>query len=159
MTLLPCQQVDHWLEYSLVRLSLQSVTSVTLDQLDSVLTARVFLVGYHFSLADIAVYSSLRGIYTTPLSLSCLSPSLSLSLSCLSLSPSSLSPSPSSLFTHSLLYSIAPFRKNPSYFLLSVHMYYHKKIHRGFALQCFHSLCSCGSDTSSLLLPQHHQMV
>ena len=62
-TWLPCVhvQVDHWLEYSLVELSQQTTTSETLARLDAVLASRVFLVGYHFSLADIAVFSSVRG--------------------------------------------------------------------------------------------------
>ncbi|CAI8048419.1 Bifunctional glutamate/proline--tRNA ligase, partial [Geodia barretti] len=62
-------EVDHWLEYSVARLTQQAATSATLAELDAVLVSRVFLVGYHFSLADIAVYSSLR-VVSQSLSLS-----------------------------------------------------------------------------------------
>ena len=48
------------MEYSLSQLTQQSATPNILAQLDAVMESRVFLVGYHFSLADIAVYSSLR---------------------------------------------------------------------------------------------------
>ena len=48
----------------MARLTQQAATSATLAELDAVLVSRVFLVGYHFSLADIAVYSSLRGQFS-----------------------------------------------------------------------------------------------
>ena len=53
-------QVDHWMEYSLSQLTQQSATPTVLAQLDAVMASRMFLVGYHFSLADIAVYSSIQ---------------------------------------------------------------------------------------------------
>ena len=59
-------EVDHWLEFSLVSLSQQQSADISssLARLDSVLGPRTYLVGYDLSLADLAVYSSLRGQQT-----------------------------------------------------------------------------------------------
>ena len=52
-------QIDHWLEYSVTSISVQCDIKNVKSYL---LTPRVFLVGYSLSLADIAVYSALRGV-------------------------------------------------------------------------------------------------
>ena len=57
-------EIDHWLEFSLTSLSQQQQNadiSTSLDHLEAVLGPRTYLVGYDLSLADLAVYSSLRG--------------------------------------------------------------------------------------------------
>ena len=57
-------EIDHWLEFSLTSLSQQQQSSLltsSLDHLEAVLGPRTYLVGYDLSLADLAVYSSLRG--------------------------------------------------------------------------------------------------
>ena len=56
-------EIDHWLEFSLTSLSQQqgADVSTSLSRLEAVLAARTYLVGYDLSLADLAVYSSLRG--------------------------------------------------------------------------------------------------
>jgi glutathione S-transferase len=56
-------EVDHWLEFSLVSLSQQQNADISssLARLDAVLGPRTYLVGYDLTLADLAVYSSLRG--------------------------------------------------------------------------------------------------
>ena len=56
-------EIDHWLEFSLSSLSQQQGADVSnsLDRLEAVLGPRTYLVGYDLSLADLAVYSSLRG--------------------------------------------------------------------------------------------------
>lgn len=58
-------EIDHWLEFSLISLNQQQNTdiSTSLARLDAVLGPRTYLVGYDLSLADLAVYSSLRGKY------------------------------------------------------------------------------------------------
>ena len=56
-------EIDHWLEFSLTSLGQQqnADVSTSLDRLEAVLGPRMYLVGYDLSLADLAVYSSLRG--------------------------------------------------------------------------------------------------
>ena len=56
-------EIDHWLEFSLVSLSQQQNADIrsSLARLNAVLGPRTYLVGYDLSLADLAVYSSLRG--------------------------------------------------------------------------------------------------
>ncbi len=54
-------QIDHWLDYSVSQLSRQNFTEDVLSHLDAILAPRVYLVGHNLSLADIAVYGSLRG--------------------------------------------------------------------------------------------------
>ena len=57
-------EIDHWLEFSLISLSQQQQSAdvgTSLARLDAVLGPRTYLVGYDLSLADLAVYSSLRG--------------------------------------------------------------------------------------------------
>ena len=56
-------EIDHWLEYSVTALSQhQSATlGSALERLDLVLGPRVYLVGYDMTLADLAVYSAVRG--------------------------------------------------------------------------------------------------
>lgn len=56
-------EIDHWLEHSLTALSQHQGATPTsaLEQLDGVLGPRVYLVGYDMTLADLAVYSAVRG--------------------------------------------------------------------------------------------------
>lgn len=56
-------EIDHWLEYSVTALSQHQGATPTsaLERLDSVLGPRVYLVGYGVTLADLAVYSAVRG--------------------------------------------------------------------------------------------------
>ncbi len=54
-------EVDHWMEYSLTHLSPGPDQQKVLTRLDDILEPRVYLVGYNLSLADLAVYSFLRG--------------------------------------------------------------------------------------------------
>ena len=56
-------EIDHWLEFSLSQLTQQqgAPPTVAFDRLDAILAPRVFLVGYELSLADLAVYSSVKG--------------------------------------------------------------------------------------------------
>ena len=49
------------MEYSITQLTQQNASEETLTRLDAILAPRVYLVGYELTLADIAVYSSLRG--------------------------------------------------------------------------------------------------
>ena len=64
-------EIDHWLEFSLVSLSQQQNGDISssLARLDAVLAPRTYLVGYDLSLADLAVYSSLRGKQCTILNI------------------------------------------------------------------------------------------
>lgn len=82
-------EVDHWLEYSLTTLTQRQGVAPTeaLEYLDSILAPRVYLVGYDMTLADLAVYSSVRGQFCSyHLELSVYIPSL-VGLSDLSLYP------------------------------------------------------------------------
>ena len=54
-------EVDHWMEYSLTRLNPGPGQLKVLSRLEEILEPRVYLVGYELSLADLAVYSCLRG--------------------------------------------------------------------------------------------------
>ena len=60
-------QIDHWLEYSVRSINLQSNSANILSHLDTVLKDRDYLVGTLFSLGDIAVFSGLKGIVTVTL--------------------------------------------------------------------------------------------
>ncbi|XP_064394534.1 bifunctional glutamate/proline--tRNA ligase-like isoform X2 [Halichondria panicea] len=53
-------EIDHWMEYSLTQLTPGPGQEKVLTQLNNILEPRVYLVGYDLSLADLAVYSSLR---------------------------------------------------------------------------------------------------
>lgn len=55
-------EVDHWLEYSISTLGQSSATPTSLSQLDAILAPRVYLVGHQLTLADIAVYGSIRAL-------------------------------------------------------------------------------------------------
>ncbi len=54
-------EIDHWMEYSLTQLTPGPGQEKVLTQLNNILEPRVYLVGYDLSLADLAVYSGLRG--------------------------------------------------------------------------------------------------
>jgi bifunctional glutamyl/prolyl-tRNA synthetase len=55
-------EIDHWLEYSVTSLNPQCNLQSVMSYLDNVLTPRVYLVGYSLTLADVAVFASLRGL-------------------------------------------------------------------------------------------------
>ena len=56
-------EIDHWLQFSVTALTKQQSASrkVNLARLDSVLSSRVYLVGYEMTIADLAVFGALRG--------------------------------------------------------------------------------------------------
>ena len=58
-------EVDHWLEYSITALSQQQgvISTEALEHVNAILGPRVYLVGHEMTLADLAVYSAIRGIY------------------------------------------------------------------------------------------------
>ena len=53
-------QVDHWLELSSGRLSCASEFAAALDYLDHKLATSTYLIGKSATLADVAVWSTLR---------------------------------------------------------------------------------------------------
>ncbi len=60
-------EVDHWLEYSITVLSQQQGATSTsaLEHVEAILGPRVYLVGYEMTLADLAVFSAIRGIVSS----------------------------------------------------------------------------------------------
>lgn len=54
-------QVDHWLEFSACRLCGRSDLSLALLEVDKTLALRTFLVGRSVTLADLSVWSALKG--------------------------------------------------------------------------------------------------
>ena len=64
--------MDHWLEYSITALSQQQGVTPTsaLEHVEAILGPRVYFVGYEMTLADLAVYSAIRGMSTISLFIS-----------------------------------------------------------------------------------------
>ena len=53
-------QVDHWLSFSERRINCSNEFDIALQYLDEMLTTRNVLVGYDVTIADYAVWGSLR---------------------------------------------------------------------------------------------------
>ncbi|XP_041107033.1 bifunctional glutamate/proline--tRNA ligase-like isoform X2 [Polyodon spathula] len=59
--LLEQTEVDHWLEFSVKRLSVPAQLDSAVRELDSALSLRTFLVGNSLTLADLCAWASLKG--------------------------------------------------------------------------------------------------